>query len=153
MIEYRKAKLSDAEEILNLINYFAEKGLMLPRTRSTIYEGIREFIVATQDEVIIGAGSLHIIWNDLAEIRALAVDHNSHGKGVGRRIVEILLEEAVSLQCPKVFTLTYQVDFFEHLGFKLVDKESMPHKVWKECINCVKFPNCDENAMILDLTN
>lgn len=151
MIEYRKAKLSDAEGILELINYFAEKGLMLPRTRSTLYEGIREFVVAVEDGKIIGTGSLHIIWNDLAEIRALAVDHNSHGKGVGREIVEILLVEAVALQCPKVFTLTYQVDFFEHMGFQLVDKETMPHKVWKECINCVKFPNCDENAMILNL--
>lgn len=151
MIEYRKAKLSDAEEILTLINYFAEKGLMLPRTRSTLYEGIREFVVAVQDDKVIGTGSLHIIWNDLAEIRALAVDHNSHGKGVGRKIVEILLEEARDLQCPQVFTLTYQVDFFKHMGFRLVNKEDMPHKVWKECINCVKFPNCDENAMILDL--
>lgn len=151
MIEYRKANLSDAEEILALINYFAEKGLMLPRTRNTLYEGIREFVVAVDENKIIGTGSLHIIWNDLAEIRALAVDHNYHGKGVGRRIVEILLKEARSLQCPKLFTLTYQVDFFEHIGFKLVDKEDMPHKVWKECINCVKFPNCDENAMILDL--
>lgn len=152
MIEYRKAKLSDAEEILTLINYFAEKGLMLPRTRSTLYEGIREFVVAVDGDKIIGTGSLHIIWNDLAEIRALAVDHNYHGKGVGREIVEILLDEAKKLQCPKVFTLTYQVDFFEHFEFKLVDKEAMPHKVWKECINCVKFPNCDENAMILDLS-
>lgn len=151
MIEYRKAKLSDAEEILALINYFAEKGLMLPRTRSTLYEGIREFVVAVDDDKIIGTGSLHIIWNDLAEIRALAVDHKYHGQGVGRRIVEILLKEAKGLQCPKLFTLTYQVDFFEHIGFRLVDKETMPHKVWKECINCVKFPNCDENAMILDL--
>ena len=151
MIEYRKANLSDAEEILALINYFAEKGLMLPRTRNTLYEGIREFVVAVDDDKIIGTGSLHIIWNDLAEIRALAVDHYYHGKGVGRRIVEILLKEAISLQCPKLFTLTYQVDFFEHIGFKLVNKEDMPHKVWKECINCVKFPNCDENAMILDL--
>lgn len=151
MIEYRKAKLSDAEEILALINYFAERGLMLPRTRSTLYEGIREFVVAVDDDKIIGTGSLHIIWNDLAEIRALAVDHKYHGQGVGRNIVEILLKEAIGLQCPKLFTLTYQVDFFEHIGFRLVDKETMPHKVWKECINCVKFPNCDENAMILDL--
>ncbi len=151
MIEYRKAKLSDAEEILTLINYFAEKGLMLPRTRSTLYEGIREFVVAVDDDKIIGTGSLHIIWNDLAEIRALAVDHNYHGQGVGRKIVDILLEEAIALQCPKLFTLTYQVDFFEHIGFRLVDKETMPHKVWKECINCIKFPNCDENAMILNL--
>ncbi len=151
MIIYRHAKLSDVEDIMKLINQNAEKGLMLPRTRSTLYEGIREFVVAVEDEQLIGTGSLHIIWDDLAEIRALAVDENHQRKGIGREIVEILLHEAEDLRCPKVFTLTYQVEFFKRMGFILVDKESMPHKVWKECINCVKFPNCDENAMILFL--
>lgn len=151
MIIYSHAKLSDVEDIIKLINQNAEKGLMLPRTRSTLYEGIREFVVAVEDDQLIGTGSLHIIWDDLAEIRALAVDENYQGKGIGREIVKILLHEAEDLHCPKVFTLTYQVDFFKRMGFQLVDKESMPHKVWKECINCVKFPNCDENAMILDL--
>lgn len=151
MINYRKAKLSDVEEIITLINHFAEKGLMLSRTRSTLYEGIREVVVAVEDDKILGTGSLHIIWDDLAEIRTLAVDQNYQGKGIGRKLVEILLQEAHQLHCPKVFTLTYQVEFFKRMGFTLVDKESMPHKVWKECINCVKFPNCDENAMILNL--
>ncbi len=148
MILYRHAKLSDVEEIIKLINQYAEKGLMLPRTRSALYEGIREFVVAVEDEQLIGAGSLHIIWEDLAEIRTLAVEQNHQGKGIGRKIVEILLHEAMQLHCPKVFTLTYQVDFFIHMGFELVDKEKMPQKVWKDCIHCVKFPNCDENAMI-----
>jgi len=151
MIIYRHAKLSDVEDIIKLINDNAEKGLMLPRTRSTLYEGIREFVVATEEEKLIGTGSLHIIWDDLAEIRALAVDQDHQGKGIGRKIVELLLQEAVELHCPKVFTLTYQVEFFKRMGFAVVDKENMPHKVWKECINCVKFPNCDENAMILNL--
>ncbi|NLI93693.1 MAG: N-acetyltransferase [Peptococcaceae bacterium] len=151
MINYRNAKLSDVEEIIKLINLYAEQGLMLPRTRSTLYEGIREFVVAVEDEKIIGTGSLHIIWDDLAEVRALAVDPDRRGQGIGRRIVEILLQEAADLHCPQVFTLTYQVEFFKNFGFNIVDKENMPHKVWKECINCVKFPNCDENAMILNL--
>lgn len=151
MILYRPAKLSDVEEIISLINQYAEKGLMLPRTRSTLYEGIREFVVAVENGQIIGTGSLHIIWDDLAEIRTLAVKQNCQGKGIGRKIVEILLQEALQLHCPKVFTLTYQVDFFKHMGFQLVDKEAMPQKVWKDCINCVKFPNCDENALIRSL--
>ncbi|MGI5901383.1 MAG: N-acetyltransferase [Desulfitobacteriia bacterium] len=151
MVNYRYARLSDVEEILELINSFAAKGIMLPRSRSSLYESIREFVVAISQGKIIGTGSLHIVWNDLAEIRTLAIDERYQGQGVGRKIVEILLEEAVELQCPRVFTLTYQVDFFQRLGFRLVNKEDMPHKVWKECINCVKFPNCDENAMVLDL--
>ncbi|NLO97594.1 MAG: N-acetyltransferase [Peptococcaceae bacterium] len=151
MIEYRRARLSDTEDILRLINYYAEKGLMLPRTRSTIYEGIREFIVAEKDKQIVAVGSLHIIWEDLAEIRALAVDEKCQGRGIGRQLVYLLLQEAAELDCPEVFTLTYQVKFFQHLGFKLIDKEKMPHKVWKECINCVKFPNCDESALIIKL--
>lgn len=151
MILYRHAKLSDVEEIIKLINQYAEKGLMLPRTRSTLYEGIREFVVAVEDKQLIGAGSLHIIWEDLAEIRTLAVEQNHQRRGIGRKIIEILLQEAMQLHCPQVFTLTYQVDFFTRMGFKLIDKEKMPQKVWKDCINCVKFPNCDENAMIYNL--
>jgi len=151
MVIYRRAKLGDVEKILQLINTYAEKGLMLPRTRNALYEGIREFVVAEENNQIIGTASLHIIWDDLAEIRTVAVDENYQGQGLGRKLVEILLEEAVELGCPRIFTLTYQVDFFKHLGFTLVEKEAMPHKVWKECINCVKFPNCDENAMVLDL--
>lgn len=151
MILYRQAILSDVEEIITLINQYADKGLMLPRTRSTIYEGIREFVVAVEDEHILGTGSLHILWDDIAEIRALAVEQKYQGNGVGRKLVETLLQEALRLHCPKVFTLTYQVDFFKHLGFQLVDKEALPQKVWKDCIHCVKFPNCDENALILNL--
>ncbi|AHF09690.1 MULTISPECIES: N-acetyltransferase [Dehalobacter] len=151
MVTYRHAKLSDVEDIISLINYYAEQGLMLPRTRSALYEGIREVIVAVEDDRIVGTGALHITWDDLAEIRALAVEESYRGKGLGRKIVELLLEEAKELHCPKVFTLTYQVDFFKHMGFEITEKDSMPHKVWKECINCVKFPNCDENALILYL--
>ncbi|NBJ14887.1 MAG: N-acetyltransferase [Dehalobacter sp. 4CP] len=151
MVTYRHAKLSDVEDIICLINYYAEQGLMLPRTRSALYEGIREVIVAVEDDRIVGTGALHITWDDLAEIRALTVEESYRGKGLGRKIVELLLEEARELHCPKVFTLTYQVDFFKHMGFEITEKDSMPHKVWKECINCVKFPNCDENALILYL--
>lgn len=147
-MKVRKAKLTDAEAMLALINGYAEQGLMLPRSRNMIYESIREFTIAEAEGEMVGVASLHILWNDLAEIRALAVAGAVQGQGVGRLLVETLIEEALSLGCERVFALTYQPGFFERCGFKLAQKEEMPHKVWKECINCVKFPNCDEIAVI-----
>jgi len=152
-MKLRRTKLSDVEEIMSLINGFAEQGLMLPRSRNTLYEHLREFLVIESDQKIIAVGALHIIWDDLAEIRALAVSQDYQGQGLGKMLVQALLQEAREIECPKVFTLTYQPGFFERCGFTLTDKEEMPHKVWKECIHCVKFPNCDENAMILNLGN
>lgn len=150
-MKLRKVKLSDVEEIMSLINGFADQGLMLPRSRSTLYEHLREFLVVESDQKIIATGALHIIWDDLAEIRALAVSEENQGRGLGKMLVQALLQDAQEIECPKVFTLTYQPGFFARCGFTLIDKEDMPHKVWKECIHCVKFPNCDENAMILNL--
>lgn len=152
-MKLRRTKLSDVEEIMSLINGFADQGLMLPRSRNTLYEHLREFLVIESDQKIIAVGALHIIWDDLAEIRALAVSQDYQGQGLGKMLVQALLQEAREIECPKVFTLTYQPGFFERCGFTLTDKEDMPHKVWKECIHCVKFPNCDENAMILNLGN
>jgi len=152
-MKLRRTKLSDVEEIMSLINGFAEQGLMLPRSRNTLYEHLREFLVIESDQKIIAVGALHIIWDDLAEIRALAVSQDYQGQGLGKMLVQALLQEAREIESPKVFTLTYQPGFFERCGFTLTDKEDMPHKVWKECIHCVKFPNCDENAMILNLGN
>jgi amino-acid N-acetyltransferase len=150
-MKIRRAKFSDVEEMMSLINGFADQGLMLPRSRNTLYEHLREFLIIENDRKIIATGALHILWDDLAEIRALAVDQENQRQGLGKLLVQALLQDAREIECPKVFTLTYQPDFFARCGFILIDKEDMPHKVWKECIHCVKFPNCDENAMILDL--
>jgi amino-acid N-acetyltransferase len=147
MVTFRKAHLLDAENIIGLIAAYAQEGLMLPRTLNSVYEGIWEYSLALDEGRVIGVGGLHVIWHDLVEVRSLAVDKAYTGRGIGRQLVNILLEEARELQCPQAFTLTYQVGFFEKLGFRLVDKEDMPHKVWKDCLNCVKFPNCDEIAM------
>ncbi|WP_206811893.1 N-acetyltransferase [Paradesulfitobacterium ferrireducens] len=144
----RKAKLTDVEPLLALINRYAEQGLMLPRSRNMVYESIREFSIVEEGGTIIGVASLHILWNDLAEIRALAVAETAQGQGVGKLLVKTLIEEALDLGCERVFALTYQPGFFERCGFRIAGKEEMPHKVWKECINCVKFPNCDEIAVI-----
>ncbi|MCL1853724.1 MAG: N-acetyltransferase [Peptococcaceae bacterium] len=151
MIEFRKATLSDAEDIVRLIADYAAEGLMLPRSRNSVYEGIWEYTLALDDSAVVGVGGLHVVWQDLAEVRSLAVDRGYTGRGVGSRLVGLLVEEARRLRCPRVFTLTYQVGFFERLGFCLANKEDMPHKVWKECLNCVKFPNCDETALELEI--
>jgi amino-acid N-acetyltransferase len=159
----RRATLGDVEDMHRLINHFAGQGWMLPKARSQLYQNVRDFYVAemagtlAQGESdagrapIIGCGALHVIWGDLGEIRSLAVDERYHGGGVGRLIAQALLSDATSLRLPRVFVLTYQRAFFERLGFVEVDKATMPQKVWGECMDCPKFPNCDEIAMVLDL--
>ncbi len=144
-MQIRKAKLSDVEGMYELVNKYAGKGLMLSRPRSTFYENLRDFIVVESDDgEIVGTGALHIMWLDLAEIRALAVKDSYRMKGIGRKMVELFLEEAREMGIPSVFTLTYQPGFFAKVGFTAVEKEKMPQKFWKDCINCPKFPNCDE---------
>ena len=147
----RKARLSDVETMHQLVNNYAESGLMLSRPRSMLYEYIRDFAVVESDGEIVGTGALHIMWADLAEVRALAVQEDFIGRGAGRRLVEYFLEEAKQLGIPKVFTLTYQTAFFQKMGFTVINKEKLPQKVWKECINCPKFPNCDEVCMEIDI--
>ena len=141
---FRKANLLDTEEMMEIINHQAQQGLMLPRSRNMLYENIREFILAEDEGKIVGVGSLHIMWHDLAEIRALAIASPYQRQGIGKELVKQLLFEAKELKCLDVFVLTYQPEFFKRLGFAIVEKERMPSKVWKECINCIKFPNCDE---------
>ena len=148
---FRKAKITDVEAIHALITHYADRGLMLARPRSLLYESLREFTVAVDQAQVVAAGSLHIIWEDLAEVRALAVSPGYTGRGIGRKLVKMFLDEAKDLAIPHLFALTYQQEFFARCGFRVVPKESMPQKVWKECVNCPKFPNCEEVAMLYDL--
>ncbi|MBE0465981.1 MAG: N-acetyltransferase [Candidatus Desulforudis sp.] len=148
---FRKARITDVEPIHGLINQYANKGLMLARPRAMLYESIREFTVAEEDGRVVGVGGLHIIWEDLAEIRALAVDKTMVGQNIGSELVQVLLDEARELHIPRVFTLTFQPGFFEKCGFRHVPKEEMPQKVWKECFNCPHFPNCKEESLLIDL--
>lgn len=147
----RKAKISDVEEIHQLISHYAAEGQMLARARTTLYEGIREFSVVEVEGKVAAVGSLHVLWNDLAEIRALAVAPAYIRKGLGKALVETFLQEAKELELPRVFALTYTPEFFAKCGFRLIDKEDLPQKVWKECVNCPQFPNCEESAVILEL--
>jgi len=147
----RKARLSDAEAIHSLVNSYAQKGLLLPRSISSVYEHIRDFWVYEEEGEVVGCCALQIVWEDLAEIRSLAVREDRKGEGIGRKLVEVCIKEAKELGIERVFSLTYARDFFEALGFRVVDKSVLPHKVWGDCVNCVKFPSCDEIAVILEL--
>lgn len=148
---FRKARITDVETIHALITHYADMGLMLARSRAMLYEFIRDFTVAEDNGKLIAAGALHILWEDLAEVRALTVAPGFTKKNIGRGMVETFVKEARELGIPKVFSLTYQPGFFQKCGFSLVSKEVLPHKVWKECIECPKFPNCDESAVLLTI--
>ena len=147
----RKARLSDVKEIQRLVNFYADRGEMLPCSLSELYERVRDFYVFEDRGEIVGVSALHLSWEDLAEIRSLAVKEPYIRRGIGTDLVKACLEEAGSLGIRRVFALTYKPNFFQHLGFRLVDKSLLPHKIWTDCIKCVKFPECDEIAMIQEL--
>ena len=144
----KKARIHDATQMHKLINYFADKGEMLPRPLSEIYENIRDYFVVRQGEQVIACTALHISWVDLAEIKSLAVTEEHQKQGIGDQLVEYCLKEAGNLGIVTVFCLTYIPEFFKKCGFNQVDKMELPHKVWGECYRCPKFPNCDESALI-----
>ncbi|BBB92668.1 MAG TPA: N-acetyltransferase [Methylomusa anaerophila] len=150
-MNFRKATFRDVEAMQKLINDYAEQGFMLARSRNTLYESLRDFIIAEEAGKLVGLAALHLVWDELGEIRALAVAPSMTQKGVGRKIVDMLTEEARTLGVKTLFALTYNPGFFAKLGFLEVTKESVPQKMWKECINCPKFPNCDEVAMVKEL--
>jgi len=145
---FRKAKMTDVEHIHSLINKYAEMGLMLARSRSSLYEGLREYTVVEDNGRIIGVAGLHIMWYDLAEIRSIAIAPDYTKKEIGRELVRVLEEEAKSLCLPRIFALTYQPGFFVKCGFEEIPNKDLPQKVWKECIDCPKFPDCDEHAVM-----
>ncbi len=148
----RKGKISDVRSIHALLAHFADQGLLLPRSLSEIYDHLRDYtVMQTSDDNIVGVVALNICWEDLAEVKSLAVREDYQAKGMGRQLVEHCLSEAVVLGIYRVFTLTYQPKFFEKLGFKLVDKSSLPHKIWADCLKCPKFPDCDEIALLVEL--
>jgi len=146
-----KARISDVVQMHELINYFADKGEMLARPLSEIYENIRDYFVVRQGERVIACAALRVMWSDLAEIKSVAVAEGSQGQGLGDRLVAACLDEAKKLGMPTVFCLTYKPAFFERHGFSRLDKMELPHKVWGECYRCPKFPNCDEVALICHL--
>ena len=150
----RKAAVSDVNTIHRLLKKYADLGELLPRALSDLYDAIQDFSVYEDrgDGTLVGVCALHVCWEDLAEVRSLAVKEAYRGKGIGSALVQAALDEAGILGIRRVFTLTYRPVFFEKLGFKIVDKSTLPQKVWAECIRCVKFPDCDEIAMLKHLS-
>ena len=147
-MKVRSAKITDARAIYALINSYAERDRMLFRSMADIYENLQAFTVAELDGNVVGCCALQIIWSDLAEIKSLAVDEAKIGSGVGRALVTAATDQAAKLGLPRVFALTLNPDFFEKLGFKVIEKETLPMKVWSDCAKCPKQQNCDEIAVI-----
>lgn len=147
-----KAIISDVPTIHELVNNYAEKGEMLPRALREIYQGLRDYmVIRDKKDRVLACVALTINWEDMAEIRSLAVDPNNKFHGLGSMLVQACIEEARTLGIPMIFCLTYKQQFFEKQGFHVVDKTQLPRKVWAECYNCPKFPDCDEVSMIMRL--
>lgn len=144
----RKVKAKEAEEIKKLIDYYARKNEMLPRSLSEIYENLRDYWAWEEKKRIVGCVALHVSWANLGEVKSLAVSRYYMRRGIGRALVKKCLEEARGLGLKKIFVLTFTPEFFKKNGFKPIAKEELPGKIWSECVRCVKFPNCNEVAMI-----
>ncbi len=154
VVMIRDARMDDVKVMYALLQHFANKGLLLGRSLSSLYDQLRDFKVFVKDGDDAAAGqmlgicALHVCWENLAEIRSLAVTEEAQRQGIGRQLVEACLAEADHFGITRVFTLTYQPVFFERLGFRPIDKNELPHKVWSDCIQCPKFPDCNEEALI-----
>jgi len=146
--QVEKAKITDVPQIHKLINGFADKGQMLARPLSEIYESIRDFFVIRDHDEVVACAALHVSWSDIAEIRSVAVAEDKQNKGLGAKLVAACLKEADELGIKNVFCFTYRPDFFKKQKFVDVDKMELPRKVWTDCFRCPKFPNCDETALI-----
>lgn len=149
--EVRAASLRDVPGILHLINTFAAKGIMLPRTEFEMAENIRDFVVIGNPQRLAACGALHIYSPSAAEIRSLAVDPAWQAHGLGRKIVSALERDAASLGLSSLFAFTYVEGFFRRLGYEVVDRGLLPSKAWKDCLRCPKFQACDEIAMLKSL--
>ena len=148
----RPARVGDVPTINELIRTFADRKIMIRRSLGELYESIREFFVAVDDDGrVVGCAALHVFWEDLAELKCLAVSESIHGRGVGRMLVDACWEAARDLELDTVFTLTYVPQFFERCGYRQIDKAELPHKIWNECVRCPLFPSCNETALIRTL--
>lgn len=147
-MEVTRARVVDVPGIAKLVSRFAGRGEVLPRPPADIYQTVREWVVARQADQIVGCGALVVLWADLAEIRSLVVAPEFQGMGLGRQLVSHLMADAAQLEIPQVFTLTRQTGFFQKLDFEVVPRDSLPRKIWKDCVSCTKFVGCDEVAMV-----
>ncbi|RSD33490.1 MAG: amino-acid N-acetyltransferase, partial [Methanohalophilus sp.] len=144
----RKAVIEDVTPMKDLINSYAKKEIMLPRSVGELYENIRNFYVYEENGEVIGCCALQVVWEDLAEILSFAVKPEHTGMGIGSILLDTSIEEGKNIGVKRAFTLTYVPEFFERQGFSKVEKASLPHKVWVGCIKCPKFPDCNEIALL-----
>lgn len=149
----RKAIISDVRSIHGLLHLYGKRGELLPRPLTRIYDHLRDFTVFVDDTSgkVTGCCALQFCWEDLAEIRSLAVHPDYTGLGVGTRLLEEAVTEAIQYQIRRLFTLTYRPSFFQQFGFEQIDRSELPLKIWGDCLLCVKFPDCDETAMMKSL--
>ena len=164
-IVIQKAQVRDVEEILELVNAYAAMNLLLPRGPQYMYENIRDFVIACDSNVpvysvtetrevlhlVVACGSLHVLWEDIAEIRAVAIHPDYQHLGLGSKLIEVMKEEAKQLGIRHLYTFTLTENFFKTLGFRVQDRSELPPKVWGECSRCPKYFHCDEVGMVLDL--
>lgn len=147
----RKAKLGDVKSIADLVAPLAEQGLMLPLPLGQVTARLRDFLVDDCDGEIKGVVAVHVTWDRLVELRSLAVRQSARNTGLGKQLVEAAVAEAEALEATEIFTLTYIPEFFEKFGFSRIDRAQLPHKVWQDCTNCPKFPDCGEIALLRPL--
>ncbi|MDP7287244.1 MAG: N-acetyltransferase [Phycisphaerae bacterium] len=151
-MKLRYAQTGDAEDICSLINYYAERGLMLHRSMESVYDCLREFQVACDAEQrVVGCVAVDIFWADLGEVKSVAVAPGQVGQGIGGSLLKAAIQDARRMGVKRLFTLTYEQTFFERQGFEVIDRHSLPEKVWRECLACPKSDACDEIAMMLIL--
>jgi amino-acid N-acetyltransferase len=148
-VKVRKAKAADVKKIQKLVNKYARKYQIIPRSLNDLYENLRDFFVSEEDGKVTGVCALHVLWEDLAEIRSLVVEKEQQEKGIGKALVKRSLKEAKSLGIKRVFALTYLPEYFKSFGFHGIDKSKLPQKIWADCLRCPKFPECDETAVII----
>jgi amino-acid N-acetyltransferase len=147
----RKAKIEDIRQIQNLINLFAKEDLMLPRSLNELYDNLRDFWVVEENKKIIGCCALHVCWEDLVEIKSLAVRKDRQKQGMAQQLIFTCIKEAKEIGAKKIFVLTYIPEYFRKFGFRRIRHSELPHKIWAECINCCKFPDCQEVALLKKL--
>ncbi len=147
-----KAVTGDARAIFDLISQYTECGILLPRNLGEIYRNIRDFFVCRDKDGIAGCASLQIVWENLAEVKSLAVEREKWGVGIGTGLVRACVDEARKMHIPTVFVLTRETGFFKKFDFEPIDKSQLPQKVWSDCVMCPKFPDCDEEALRLQVS-
>jgi amino-acid N-acetyltransferase len=147
----RRATINDIKAIHGLLQEYGAKGELLPRPLSKLYDHVRDFTVWAEDGKVLGCCALQFCWEHLAEIRSLAVHPDHTGRKIGSKLTEFALAEAKAFGIKEVFTLTYRPGFFKKFGFRHIERADLPLKIWSDCIVCVKFPDCDETAMMKEI--